>query len=279
MERADGEGPRPGAPEPDPNMAGGLRVGVLGELTVTRHGRALNLGGPRQRAVFVLLVLARGSVVTSDRLIDAVWGEEPPPSAVGALQAYISRLRRELEPGRAAGTRSGVIVREGAGYSMSLVEDAVDAWRFERLLKRAGPAAPSGPQTVALLTEALALWKGSPAFAGCADEPWARTEAVRLGELREVVRERLLAARLERGEHAEALLAEAEALATEQPLREERWSLLALAHYRAHGQAEALSVLRRARRILADRLGIDPGPALRSVEAEILSHAPCPAAP
>jgi DNA-binding SARP family transcriptional activator/tetratricopeptide (TPR) repeat protein len=256
-------------------MGSGLRVCVLGGLTVTRHGRVLSLGGPLQRAVFALLVLARGAVVTRDRLIDAMWGEEPPPSTVGALQAYISRLRRELEPGRAAGSRSGVIVREGAGYAMPLGEDAVDAWRFERLLERAGRA---GPETVALLTEALALWQG-PALAGFEDEPWARTEAARLGELREVARERLLAARLERGEHTDALLAEAEALVAEQPLREERWSLLARVHYRAHGQAEALSVLRRARRTLADRLGIDPGPALRSVEAEVLSHAPRFAAP
>ncbi|MEU6261308.1 BTAD domain-containing putative transcriptional regulator [Streptomyces sp. NPDC047043] len=248
---------------------------------MTHDGRDLSLGGPRPRAVFALLVLARGTVVTGDRLIDVVWGEEPPPSAVGALQAYVSRLRRVLEPARTAGARSSVIVREGAGYAIRLDPDEVDAWRFEALLKRAGQsgrAVPTAAERVALLTEALALWRG-PAFAGFADGPWARTEAARLGELREVVREQLLAARLECGERTESLLAEAGDLVAAQPLREERWSLLALAHYRAHGQADALSVLRRARRTLADRLGIDPGPALRGVEAEVLSHTPRLAAP
>ncbi|WP_220214236.1 AfsR/SARP family transcriptional regulator, partial [Streptomyces shenzhenensis] len=199
-------------------------------MTATHDGRALSLGGPRPRAVFALLVVARGAVVTGDRLVDAVWGEGPPPSAVGALQAYVSRLRRELEPDRTAGTRSSVIVWEGAGYALRLAADQVDAWRFEALLRQAGQAEPPA-QRAALLTEALALWRG-PAFAGFADEPWARAEAARLEELREVVRERLLAARLECGQHTEALLAEAERLVAGQPLREERWSLLALAHHR-----------------------------------------------
>jgi DNA-binding SARP family transcriptional activator len=278
MEHADAEGPRPSAPGPGPREAAGLWVGVLGELTVTREGQAVSLGGPRPRTLFALLVLARGAVVTCDRLIDAVWGEEPPPSAVGALQAYVSRLRRELEPARTAGTRSGVLVREGAGYAVRLTRDEVDAWRFEALIEEAGRPGAAATEKVALLTEALTLWRG-PALSGFVDAPWAVTEAARLAELREVVRERLLAARLQRGERGEALLDEAGELVAGQPLREERWSLLALAHYRAHGQAEALSVLRRARRTLAEQLGIDPGPALRGVEAEVLSRAPHLAVP
>ncbi|RPE37346.1 transcriptional regulator [Streptomyces sp. Ag109_O5-1] len=280
MKHAGGKEPKPSAPKPVRREVAGLRVGVLGELTVTRDGRPLNLGGPRPRTLFALLVLARGAVVTCDRLIDAMWDEEPPPSAVGALQAYVSRLRRELEPARTAGTRSSVIVREGAGYAIRLAPEEVDAWRFEALLERTGRSMPSAAERIALLTEALGLWRGQ-AFTGFEDGPWARTEAARLAELREVVRERCLAAHLEHGKHDETLLLldEAEELVDARPLREERWSLLALAHYRAHGQAEALSVLRRARQTLADRLGIDPGPALRGVEAEVLSHAPRLAAP
>ncbi|RPF31566.1 transcriptional regulator [Streptomyces sp. TLI_185] len=240
---------------------------------MTHGGRALSLGGPRPRALFVLLVLARGAVVPCDRLVDAMWGEEPPPSAVGALQAYVSRLRRELEPARTTGSRSSVLVREGAGYAIRLAPDEVDTWRFQALLEQAGRPATSATEKVGLLTEALALWRG-PAFSGFEDAPWARSEAARLAELREVVRERLLAARLEHGEHGKVLLDAAEDLVAEQPLREERWSLLALACYRTRGRTEALAVLRRARRTLADQLGIDPGPALRGVEAEVLSHAP-----
>ncbi|MFC8430122.1 BTAD domain-containing putative transcriptional regulator [Streptomyces sp. NPDC057253] len=279
MQHADRAGPRPSAPGSDSReSAAGLRVRVLGELTVAHDGRPLHLGGPRPRALFALLVLARGAVVTCDRLIDAMWGEEAPPSAVGALQAYVSRLRREFQPVLTAGTRSSILVRERAGYAIRLARHEVDAWWFEALLEQTGQDTPSTPDKAALLAEALGLWQG-PALAGFEDQPWARTEAARLTALREVVRERLLAARLEQDGQDTSLLHEAEELVAERPLREERWWLLALAHHQARDHAQALSVLHRARRTLADELGIDPGPALRRLEAEILSHAPSPAVP
>jgi DNA-binding SARP family transcriptional activator len=254
----------------------GLRIRVLGKVTATDRGAVLDLGGRRQRAVLSLLVVARGGIVTSDRLIDSLWAAAPPPGAVGTLQAYVSRLRRLLEPGRTARSRGGPIASEGSGYALRISDDAVDAWRFERLLQHADTLlAPA--DTAKTLTGALALWRG-PAFAEYAAEPWARSESERLTELREVARERLLAARLDCGAGA-ALVPELEALVAENPLRERRWHLLTLALYRTHNRADALGALGRAKQILAEELGVDPGPALRSLEEGILARSPALDAP
>jgi DNA-binding SARP family transcriptional activator len=251
--------------------AGRLRVSLLGELAAWHGAEPLELGGPRQRAVLGLLVLARGEAVRTERLIELLWGEHPPANAVAVLQSYVSHLRRRLQPGSAARTRSAVIVRESHGYATRLPADAVDAWRFEALLQAArGAGEPAG--VAALLTEGLALWRG-PALADYADEPWAEAEIGRLTELRAVARELLVGARLELGEAA-LVVPELEAMVAEEPLREERWRLLALALYRARRQADALGALRRARATLADELGIDPGPALRELEAEVLAQSP-----
>nr|WP_281371672.1 BTAD domain-containing putative transcriptional regulator [Petropleomorpha daqingensis] len=229
------------------------------------------MGGPRQRAVLAVLLLARGEIVPADRIIESVWGGRPPVDTTGALQSYVSHLRRRLEPGSAARTRSAVIVREGPGYAVRLPREAVDAWRFEDLLAQA--AAAEHPARVAeLLADALHLWRG-PALADYAEEPWAEAEIGRLSELRAAARERLLAARLELGEAA-MLVPDLESMVGEEPLREERWRLLALALYRAGRQADALAALRRARTTLADELGVDPGPALRELESQVLSQSP-----
>ncbi|WP_324276853.1 AfsR/SARP family transcriptional regulator [Blastococcus brunescens] len=191
-----------------------------------------------------------------ERLTEAVWGDRPPADAAGALQAYVSHLRRRLQPGSAARARTSIIVSAGRGYAVRLPEDAVDVWRFERLLDRSGTAPAAA--TVQLVGEALALWRGPP-LAEWTDEPWAEAEIARLAELRTVARERLMAVRLELGEAA-LLVPDLEAMVAEEPLREERWRLLALALYRANRQADALGALRRARTTLADELGVDPGP-------------------
>jgi DNA-binding SARP family transcriptional activator/tetratricopeptide (TPR) repeat protein len=255
---------------------GQLRISLLGTCTASSGGQPLDLGGPRQRAVLAGLVLARGEAVPVERLTESVWGERAPADPAGALQAYVSHLRRRLQPGSAARTRSAVIVSEGRGYAVRLPPDAVDVWRFEQLLDRAGatddPAAAAG-----MLTEALALWRGTP-LAEWADEPWAESEIARLAGLRAVARERLLAARLELGEAA-LLVPDLEAMVAEEPLREERWRLLVLALYRAHRQADALAALRRARATLADELGVDPGPALRELEQQVLAQSPTLAVP
>ncbi|HET6989143.1 MAG TPA: BTAD domain-containing putative transcriptional regulator, partial [Kribbella sp.] len=196
-----------------------LRINLLGEFMATYDGAVLELGGRRQRAVLAVLVLARGEVVPAERLADAVWGEHAPGNTAGALQSYVSHLRRSLQPGSPARARSAVVVREGPGYAVRLPSDAVDAWRFENLLKKATTSSPA--EAAAALHEALALWHG-PALVEYADEPWAGAEIARLTELRSVGRERLLAARLDLGEAA-LVAAELEGMVAEEPLREERW--------------------------------------------------------
>ena len=248
-----------------------LRVGMLGELAATFDGEPLDLGGPRQRAVLALLLLARGEVVPAERLAESLWGERPPVDTAAALQSYVSHLRRRLQPGSAARTRSAVIASEGRGYAVRLPATAVDAWQFEVLVQQADADAEPA-RVCALLREGLELWRG-PALADYADEPWAESEIARLTELRTVARERLFAARLDLGESA-LLVPQLEAMVVEEPLREERWRLLALALYRAQRQADALKALRRARATLADELGVDPGPALRELEAEVLAQSP-----
>ncbi|MEV6930586.1 BTAD domain-containing putative transcriptional regulator [Dactylosporangium sp. NPDC051485] len=248
-----------------------LSISVLGDLTAMLRGEPVDLGGRRQRAVLAVLVLNRGDIVPADRLVDCVWGDRPPASTAGALQAYVSHLRRRLEPGGTARARGNVIASRPPGYAVALDEEAVDAWRFDALVHGALRLRSYAEQRD-LLDGALRLWHG-PAYAEFADEPWAQAEAARLGELREVAREEVLAARLALGESA-VLVPELEALVADQPLREKRWRLLVVALYRAHRQGDALGALRRARQTLSDQLGVDPGPALRALEAEVLAQSP-----
>ncbi len=249
--------------------AGGLEIGLLGPFAASHDGVALDLGGPRQRAVLAMLVLHRGRLVSADQIVENLWADDRPANAFASLQSYVSHLRRRLEPDVAARARSGVIERQARGYCVRVPDAAVDAWRFEQLLATDEDGADSA---VRRLTDALRLWRGA-ALADYSDEPWAQAEITRLEELRSVARERLVAARLDRGE-AGVLVGELEAMVTEAPLREERWRLLSLALYRAQRQADALGALRRARATFADELGVDPGPALRALEADILAQSP-----
>jgi DNA-binding SARP family transcriptional activator len=148
-----------------------LSVRVLGGVSASRAGSDVDLGGRRQRAVFAVLLTARGKPMPAGRLIDLVWGDEPPPSATAALQSYISHLRRRLEPAREARGRSSILRSTGAGYSVHLPPDAVDAWRFEAQLVAAAELTEPG-QLADALTQALELWGGT-AYAGYEGEPWA----------------------------------------------------------------------------------------------------------
>ncbi|MET8335914.1 BTAD domain-containing putative transcriptional regulator [Streptosporangium canum] len=244
-------------------------IRVLGSFVAEVGGEPVPLGGPRQRSVLALLVAARGQVVPVDRMIEDLWRGEPPARALMSLQAYVSNLRRLLEPGRPPRTPARQLVSAAPGYALRLPPEAVDAWRFEGLLGQARMV--TDPRAVqARLAEALGLWQG-PAFAEVADEPWAAAETARLNELRLVATELHVAAGLRIGDPA-AVVPEAERLTRDEPLREEGWRLHALALWSSGRQADALATLRRARGILAEELGLDPGPDLAALEEAILTQ-------
>ncbi|MEO3748462.1 BTAD domain-containing putative transcriptional regulator [Plantactinospora sp. B5E13] len=234
-------------------------------------GEPVDLGGPRQRAVLALLLSARGEVVSVDRMIHDLWRGEAPPRAIASLQAYVSNLRRLLEPDRERRAPARLLVTTPPGYALRVPAEAVDAWRFEKLLTESRAVSGTDPvRADRLLTAGLDLWRGTP-YAEFAGEPWAQPEVTRLAELRLVARELLLDVTLRTGSAAEAV-PEAEALTRQAPLREEGWRLLALALWRTGRQGEALAALRRARATLAEELGLDPGPALAELEAAILGQ-------
>ncbi|WP_329426383.1 AAA family ATPase [Streptosporangium sp. NBC_01495] len=244
---------------------------VLGPLQAEINGRTVDLGTSRQRAVVARLVAAGGHVVSTDRFIDDLWRGQPPPKALAALQVYVSNLRRVLEPERLPRTPATVLVSAVPGYRLRLDPERVDAWLFPRLVDTAGVALAEGDGVRALevVDRALAFWQG-PAYAEFADDEWAEPEAARLDELRLVAVEHRAGALLALGRNAEV---ELERHVRAHPLRENAVRLLALAYYRAGRQADALGAIRRARETLADELGVDPGPALRALEADILAHA------
>ncbi|GII63835.1 hypothetical protein Skr01_39200 [Sphaerisporangium krabiense] len=244
-------------------------IRVLGSFGAESNGESVPLGGPRQRGVLALLVAARGQVVSVDRMIEDLWRGEPPSRALASLQAYVSNLRRLLEPGRPPRTPARLLVSASPGYALRLPPESVDAWRFEDLLDEARTL--TDPRAArARLAEALRLWQG-PAFAEVADEPWAAAETARLNELRLVARELHVAAGLRSGDPA-LVVPEAERLTRDEPLREEGWRLHALALWSSARRGDALAALRRARATFADELGLDPGPDLVALEEAILNQ-------
>ncbi|MFC7449803.1 BTAD domain-containing putative transcriptional regulator [Rhodococcus daqingensis] len=244
-------------------------IRVLGSFAAEAGGEAIPLGGPRQRGVLALLVAARGQVVPVDRMVEDLWRGEPPSRALASLQAYVSNLRRLLEPGRPPRTPARLLVSASPGYALRLPPEAVDAWHFEQLLDQA--RALADPRiTRARLDEALALWRG-PAFAEVADEPWAVAETARLHELRLVARELNVATGLRLG-HPATVVPEAERLTRDAALREEGWRLYALALWSSGRQADALAALRSARATFADELGLDPSPDLVVLEEAVLTQ-------
>lgn len=240
---------------------------MLGTLEVVGTDGAVALPAAKQRRLLAALALRAGRPASPDALIEAIWGDSPPPSARKLLQVYVSSLRKAL-PAEVA------IVTGSAGYALRLDADSVDAARFERLLAEGRAALRERNNTLAgaLLGRALALWRG-PAYAEVADDDFARPEAERLEELRLVAVEERIEAQLRLGRHAD-VLGELRSVTAANPLRERLHRHLMLALYRSGRQADALEICRALRERLRDELGLDPGAELRDLEGRILRQDP-----
>ncbi|SCF10114.1 BTAD domain-containing putative transcriptional regulator [Micromonospora saelicesensis] len=250
-----------------------VTFGVLGPVIAATERGPVLLRGHRQRLVLGRLLIAHGRVVPVDRLVDDLW-EVAPDGAVGAIRTFVADLRRALEPDRPPRQPPRILVTEPPGYALKAAPDAVDAGQFEAAVGEAGRLLAAGRPAPALaaLESALGLWRG-PAYADCANESWAVAEINRLDELRMLAVERRAEALLAVGRPDEAA-ADLPAHLASHPLREDAWRLLATARYRAGRQGDALAALREARHVLVTELGVDPGPELRRLEADILAQAP-----
>jgi YVTN family beta-propeller protein len=239
---------------------------VLGPVEVAENGTALPLGGPRQRSVLADLVLRAGQLVPMTQLVDDMWGESPPDSAVHTVETYVSRLRQVLG---AAGPAAPLLTRP-TGYILDVPPEQVDLWQFRELAARGGAALDRGDATsaVELVTCGLALWRGA-ALADIRHAAFAPAAAERLDGERLTALEKLMEARLRLGQHRE-LVPELEALVADCPYREGFHAQLMLALYRSGRQTEALDAFRRAREHLVGELGVEPGRELRTLQQAIL---------
>lgn len=252
-----------------------MRYRVLGPLEVTGpDGRPLDVGGAKPRALLTLLLADAGRVVGIDRIVSTLWGDEPPPTVTGTLQAYVSHLRRVLEPDRGPRQAPTVLLTRAPGYLLQTDASELDVLRFAQLVedgdRLVGAGDPAGG--VQLLDEALALWRGEP-LAELGDLPTASTDRLRLAELQVRARERRCDALLGLG-RPDAAVSDLQRLTAEHPLRERLWGRLITALYAADRQAEALDAYRRCAELLRDELGIDPGPELRDLEQAVLRQDP-----
>ena len=241
-----------------------MHARILGSFQLEEGGRRIPVGGVRQGAVLVSLLLHANDVVPSEQLLMDLWGEDSPLSAANSLQAAISRLRRVLPPGR--------LVTRAPGYALRIFPEELDVSQFEQLVSEGREALTAGAadQAARTLRQALSLWRG-PALADFRYEPFAQAEIVRLEELHLTCLEERVEADLALG-LAGVLVAELRRLVGEHPLRERLRGQLMLALYRDGRQTEALEAYREFRSVLRDELGLDPSPRLRELETAILRH-------
>src|SRR5215212_548961 len=235
---------------------------LLGPLEVAGDEGSLALGGTKQRSLLAMLLLHANQVVSTDRLIDALWGASPPITCGKSIQVYVSRLRKAMTDNR--------LVTHAPGYVLYVDADELDLARFEQLVAEARRAPPE--RASEKLREALALWRGPP-LADLAYEQFAQAEIARLEEMRLGAVEQRLEADLALDGHTE-VVGELEALVARHPVRERFRYQLMLALYRSGRQADALDAYRRARQELSDELGLEPSESLKQLEAAILRQDP-----
>ena len=232
-----------------------MQIRVLGPLEASIDDQPVAIGGAKQRAVLAMLGLEANRAVTADRLIEGLWGDDPPASAAKMVQNYVWRLRGVL-----ADEGGAEIVTRGRAYELRIDRELVDVCRLERLVSEASRAAAAG-RPASAAREALALFRGDP-LADVADEPFADAEIRRLEELRLAAAELAIEADLAAGRHHE-LVGEIDALLAENPLRERLHAQRMLALYRCGRQAEALEAYRHARSTLVEEIGVEPSAELR----------------
>ncbi len=237
---------------------------ILGPLEVVRDdGEPVPLGSPKQRTLLALLLIHVNQVLSTDRIIDCIWGAQPPASGVSTLRFHVSKLRTALQ--------TDDLVTERPGYGLRIDPQAIDAVQFQRLADEGRDALPGDPIRAAeLLREALGLWRGE-ALVDVAYESFAQLSVTRLTELRMAVRLDRIEADIAAGGAAD-VIGEVEGLVGDQPLNERLHGLLMTALYRSGRQADALRAFQEARRLLGEELGIEPSPELRELEEQILLH-------
>lgn len=237
---------------------------ILGPLEVWDGDRQLSVRGSKQRSLLAVLLLHANEVLSTDRLIDLIWGDDPPDAGATALRVRVSQLRKAL------GAAGSAIVTQAPGYALRLEDEQLDLRRFERLVAHAADAPPEA--AAEQLRHALGLWRGAP-LAEFSYDDFAQAAIARLEELRIGVIEMRIDADLVLGRHRDAI-PELEALVGEHPLREGPTRQLMLALYRSGRQADSLAVYRVCRARLVDELGIEPTPALQALERAILQQEP-----
>jgi len=240
-----------------------LQFGVLGPLAVWSDGLAVEIKGAKRRGLLAYLLAHAGQPQPLDRIVDALWGDAASRGSEATVQTYVSQLRKRF------GAAGPPLAHRAGGYVLDLTPNALDAGRFEVAIAAAS-ALDATDQRLALLDEALGLWRGAPLdeFAG---QGWADERARQWTRMHVLAHQLRAAALLDAGRHRDALPA-LEQLVAAHPLHEPFWSQLIVARYRCGQQADALAAASEARRVLATELGIEPGPELAELEHKVLAQ-------